>query len=82
VYAGRDFPDRLREYKLMIHCGACMLTRREMLNRIQKAKEAGVPITNYGVAISFLQGVANRTLAPFPAAHFALERKSTRKRQA
>ena len=82
VYAGRDFPDRLCEYKLIIHCGACMLTRREMLNRIQKAKEAGVPITNYGVAISFLQGVANRTLAPFPAAHFALERKSTRKRQA
>jgi [FeFe] hydrogenase H-cluster maturation GTPase HydF len=75
VAAGRDFPENLTDYKLIIHCGSCMLTRREMLNRIQKAKEAGVPITNYGVAISFLQGVANRTLAPFPSALLAFERK-------
>jgi [FeFe] hydrogenase H-cluster maturation GTPase HydF len=75
VAAGRDFPENLTDYKLIIHCGSCMLTRREMLNRIQKAKEAGVPITNYGIAISFLQGVANRTLAPFPSALLAFERK-------
>ncbi len=63
--SGRDFPDNLRKYKLIIHCGSCMLTRRELLNRIAKAKEAGVPITNYGVTISFLQGVLERVLSPF-----------------
>lgn len=68
VFAGRDYPENLSQYKLIIHCGACMLTRREMLNRIGKAKEAGVPITNYGVAISLLQGVLRRVLSPFPAA--------------
>ncbi len=68
VCSGRDFPDNLSQYKLVIHCGACMLTRREMLVRIQKAKQAGVAITNYGVAISFLQGVLQRVLSPFPAA--------------
>ena len=66
--AGRDYPDDLETYKLIIHCGSCMLTRREMLFRIEKAKAKGVPITNYGVAISFVQGVLERTLVPFPAA--------------
>ena len=66
--AGRDYPDDLETYKLIIHCGSCMLTRREMLFRIEKAKAKGVPITNYGVAISFVQGVLERTLAPFPSA--------------
>ena len=75
VYAGRDYPENLREYRLIIHCGACMLTRREMLNRIQKAREAKVPVTNYGVAISFLQGVLKRTLSPFPAALLAFNRE-------
>jgi [FeFe] hydrogenase H-cluster maturation GTPase HydF len=75
VAAGRDFPEHLEEYKLILHCGSCMLTRREMLNRIQKAQETGVPITNFGVAISFLQGVAQRTLAPFPSALLAFDRK-------
>lgn len=68
VCAGRDYPDDLRGYKLIIHCGACMLTRREMLFRIQKAKESGVPLTNYGVCVSYIQGVLARTLSPFPAA--------------
>ena len=76
VFAGRDYPENLKEYSLIIHCGACMLTRREMLNRIQKAREAGVPITNYGVAISFLQGVLRRTLSPFPAALFAFNQSN------
>jgi hypothetical protein len=52
-----------------------MLTRREMLNRLQKASEANVPITNYGVAISYLQGVIKRTLEPFPSALLALKQK-------
>jgi [FeFe] hydrogenase H-cluster maturation GTPase HydF len=73
VSSGRDYPDNLAEYKLIVHCGGCMLTRREMLARIQQAKEAKVPITNYGLAISFSQGVVKRVLSPFPAALDALE---------
>lgn len=68
VSVGRDYPENLKDYKLIIHCGGCMLTRREMLFRIQKAKEANVPITNYGVAISVVSGVIKRALGPFPAA--------------
>ena len=74
VSSGRDYPAHLSDYKLVIHCGACMLTRREMLNRIALAREAGVAVTNYGIAISVLQGVIKRTLAPFPYALMAYER--------
>jgi [FeFe] hydrogenase H-cluster maturation GTPase HydF len=70
---GRDYPDNLKDYKLIFHCGACMMNRREMHTRLRKAREAGVPVTNYGVAISFLQGVLKRSLAPFPAALSAFE---------
>lgn len=66
--AHHDYPDDLSDYRLVIHCGACMLNRREMGNRLRLAGEAGVPITNYGIAISALQGVAERALSPFPAA--------------
>jgi len=65
---GRDFPENLNEYKVIIHCGSCMLTRNEKLVRINKAKLAGVPITNYGITISLAQGVLERALSPFPAA--------------
>ncbi|MDD5217259.1 MAG: [FeFe] hydrogenase H-cluster maturation GTPase HydF [Candidatus Omnitrophica bacterium] len=68
VCAGRDYPENLEDYKLVIHCGSCMLTRREMLTRVDRVKQICVPITNYGVCISFLQGVAERVLQPFPAA--------------
>ena len=68
IVNGRDFPSNLKEYKLIIHCGACMLTRNEKLVRINHAKEANVPITNYGITISHLQGVLKRTLSPFPEA--------------
>jgi [FeFe] hydrogenase H-cluster maturation GTPase HydF len=71
--SGRDYPDDLKKYKLILHCGACMMNRREMLTRLRKAQEAGVPVTNYGVAISFLQGVIMRSLAPFPSALLAFE---------
>lgn len=75
VIAGRDYPGNLNQYKLIIHCGACMLTRREMLTRLRQAEKAGVPVTNYGVAISFLQGVIRRALAPFPAALLAFDQE-------
>jgi [FeFe] hydrogenase H-cluster maturation GTPase HydF len=68
VCAGRDFPDDLKSYKLIIQCGSCMLTRRETLARIQRAKQAGVPITNYGICISYLQKVLERVIEPFPEA--------------
>ena len=75
ICSGRDYPDDLSGYKLVIPCGGCMLTRREMLARIHKAREAGVPISNYGIAIAFLQGVLARVLSPFPAALEAYERE-------
>jgi len=80
--AGHDYPADLARYRLVIHCGGCMITRREMLARMQKAREAGVAITNYGVAICVLQGVIERTLSPFPAALDAYRRELARKPQA
>jgi len=68
VSSGRDEPDDLSPYALIIHCGGCMLTRREMLFRVERARSQKVPITNYGVAIAVLQGVIARVLSPFPAA--------------
>jgi [FeFe] hydrogenase H-cluster maturation GTPase HydF len=64
VFSGRDYPDNLEEYKLIIHCGGCMLTRREMLMRIDRARRKRIPITNYGVAISYLHGRLDRILSP------------------
>ena len=74
VYAGRDFPDNLSEYRLVVQCGGCMHNRREILSRIEKCEAAGVPITNYGLCISQTQGVLNRVLSPFPAALDAYNR--------
>jgi len=65
---GHDFPKNIADYKIIIHCGACMWNRREMLSRIMKAKEAGVPITNYGLTIAYSLGIFERALQPFPAA--------------
>jgi len=63
--AGRDFSDSLSQYKLIIQCGGCMISRREMLSRIEQAKAQGVAMTNYGVCISYLSGVLSRVLSPF-----------------
>ena len=65
---GHDFPENISEYKIIIHCGACMWNRREMLSRILKAKQAHVPITNYGLTIAYSLGIFERALQPFPAA--------------
>jgi [FeFe] hydrogenase H-cluster maturation GTPase HydF len=65
---GSDYPENLAEYKLIIHCGGCMINRRAMLSRIQQAEQVGVGISNYGVCIAKLQGVLERVLSPFPAA--------------
>jgi [FeFe] hydrogenase H-cluster maturation GTPase HydF len=63
---GHDFPQDLAPYQLVIHCGSCMLNRREVISRILRCREAGVPITNYGVAITYSLGVLDRALSPFP----------------
>jgi len=66
VACGRDYPADLPEYRLIVHCGGCMITRREMLNRLTRADATRTPITNYGVCIAYLQGVLDRALSPFP----------------
>lgn len=65
---GRDFPEDPRPYKLIVHCGGCMWNRREMLTRILRCRQAGVPITNYGMTIAYSLGIFERALAPFPGA--------------
>jgi len=73
---GHDFPEDLGDYSLVVHCGGCMWNRREMLTRILRCRAAGVPITNYGVAIAFSLGIFTRALSPFPAALEAANRCS------
>ncbi len=68
TFSGRDLPADLSAYKLAIQCGGCMITRTEILNRMGKAAAAGIPITNYGTAISECKGVLERVLSPFPEA--------------
>ena len=58
--SGRDFPQDLSPYQLIIHCGACMFNRRYVLERIRRAEEQGVPITNYGMAIAHLTGILHQ----------------------
>ncbi|MCM2266545.1 MAG: [FeFe] hydrogenase H-cluster maturation GTPase HydF [Elusimicrobiales bacterium] len=68
TFAGHDLPGGLGDYKLAIQCGGCMLNRAEILNRMGRAAAAGIPITNYGTAISECKGVLERVLSPFPEA--------------
>jgi len=65
---GREFPNDITPYKLVIHCGACMWNRQEMVSRIRECQRQGVPITNYGLVIAFAQGILERALEPFPVA--------------
>lgn len=60
IVAGTDFPQDLTPYSLVIHCGACMFNRKYVLSRIERAKQQNVPMTNYGVAIAFLNGILNQ----------------------
>ncbi|MDU2065285.1 MAG: [FeFe] hydrogenase H-cluster maturation GTPase HydF [Sporomusaceae bacterium] len=71
--AGSQFPDDLSPYRLIIHCGSCMLNRREMLHRLAMAREQNVPIVNYGVLIAHLHGILSRALRPFPLAKMIYE---------
>lgn len=74
VKSGRDFPEDLTPYALIVQCGGCTVTRRQMLARQYRAARQGVPMTNYGMAISVVQGVLDRSLHCFPAALDAYRR--------
>ncbi|KLU59746.1 tRNA modification GTPase MnmE [Peptococcaceae bacterium CEB3] len=66
--SGGTLPADLSEFQLVVHCGACMLNRRQMLARLHRITSAGVPVVNYGVSIAYLHGILPRTLSPFPDA--------------
>ncbi len=76
---GRTYPEDVSEYKMIIHCGACMIDRQKYLRRILKAKEVGVPFTNYGILLSYLQGenVLKRAVKPFYSPTFTVKSPST-----
>lgn len=66
VATGLDFPPNLKEYSLILHCGGCMFTRKQLMSRLIKADAENVPITNYGVAIAQLNGILDRVTSVFP----------------
>lgn len=65
--SGGDFPSDLEDVTLVVHCGGCTLNEREMKSRMERARDAGVPITNYGIAIAEMHGILKRSLSPFPS---------------
>ncbi|MBW9156770.1 [FeFe] hydrogenase H-cluster maturation GTPase HydF [Clostridium tagluense] len=65
VCAGSSFPEDLSEYKLILHCGACMFNRQQLMSRIKKANLEGLPITNFGIAIAHINGILDRVLSAF-----------------
>ena len=73
--SGGGFPSNMTNYKLIVHCGGCMLNAREMQNRAQMAKNANVPMTNYGILIAYMQGILKRSVELFPHLHRKLEEK-------
>jgi hypothetical protein len=68
---GRQFPNDLADYRLVVHCGGCMWNRREMLSRLLRCRRLNVPVTNYGMAIAYTLGLFRRVLAPFAEARAA-----------
>lgn len=74
VYSsGYSFPKDMDDVKLVVHCGACMLNKTEMLYRIKQVTDKNIPIVNYGVLISYVQGIFERALDPFPLAKMIYE---------
>lgn len=68
--SGRDYPENITDYKLVLHCGGCMINRKEMITRIEVSEESGVPVVNYGVAIACIHGILDRALKPFPEIYY------------
>jgi len=67
--SGREYPENLKDYDLILHCGGCMLNRKEVISRLREADQAGIPVINYGMAIAQLHGILDRALKPFPHIH-------------
>ncbi len=72
--SGTQFPDELGEYRLIVHCGGCMLNEREMKYRLSCAADQGVPMTNYGILIAYVKGILERSVELFPEIHRLLEK--------
>ncbi|MBO4948126.1 MAG: [FeFe] hydrogenase H-cluster maturation GTPase HydF [Peptococcaceae bacterium] len=70
--SGTEFPDDLSAYKLIIHCGGCMLNEREMQYRQKCAADQNIPFTNYGIAMAYMQGILKRSIEIFPSLHTIL----------
>lgn len=64
--SGREFPDSLSEYALVLHCGGCMITERDVTNRMEKAIAQDIPFTNYGILIAYMNGILKRSIEVFP----------------
>jgi predicted GTPase len=60
-----ELPHNIREFAIVIQCGGCMITRKQIINRLKPAVDAGIPITNYGMAIAYVHGIYNRAISPF-----------------
>ena len=60
VFSGQGFPDNIRDYRLILHCGGCMLNRKNLLSKISEAQKYNVPITNFGIAIAYINGMMKR----------------------
>lgn len=66
VISGLDsLPVNIKDYALVIQCGGCMITRKQLVSRLKIAVDAGVPVTNYGMTIAYVQGIYNRAISPF-----------------
>lgn len=72
--SGTEFPLDLSPYKMIIHCGACMLNEREMQYRIKCATDQNIPFTNYGITIAYINGILKRTVEPFPQIYKLLDK--------
>lgn len=66
IATGLDFPANLKDYSLILHCGGCMFTRKQLMSRLIRAEAENVPITNYGTAIAYINGILDRVTAVFP----------------
>ena len=67
--SGKGFPEDLSSYALVLHCGGCMITEKEVMSRMEKAKEQSVPFTNYGILISYMNGILKKSIEVFPEIH-------------
>ncbi|MGN1457735.1 MAG: [FeFe] hydrogenase H-cluster maturation GTPase HydF [Acutalibacteraceae bacterium] len=75
--SGTEFPEDIKKYKMIIHCGGCMLSEREMKYRLKYAQDEGIPITNYGTAIAYMNGILERSVEIFPNALKIIRRSAS-----